>query len=217
MSLLKKVLLRIVLLRVTPLLLLPCQLLADNPQVQLKTSAGDIVLELDAAKAPLSVANFLAYVDDGSYAGTIFHRVIPGFMVQGGGMRLDMSEIADRPPVANEADNGLKNLEGTVAFARTNVIDSATNQFFINVGDNSNLDHGPGSCTREAEQAQLAARAKGLRKPVTCTTFGYAVFGRVVTGMDVVRQIENAETGYVGVYADVPLVPVVLESVTRVQ
>ena len=207
--------LKIFLLRVVPLLLLPWPLLADNIQVQLNTSAGNIVLELDAGKAPLSVANFLAYVDEGAYAGTIFHRVIPGFMIRGGGMRPDMSETADRAAVVNEADNGLLNLTGTVAFARTNVIESATNQFFINVSDNRSLDHSRDSCSREDEQAQLAARAKGLRKPVSCKTFGYAVFGRVVAGMDVVRQIEAVPTGYVGVYADVPLTPVVLESVTR--
>lgn len=161
-----------------------------SPRVKMTTSKGVIVIELEAQKAPISVENFLAYVRDGFYDGTIFHRVIPNFMIQGGGFTADMQQKPTRAPIKNEAANGLKNLRGTVAMARTHVPDSATSQFFINHQDNAFLDyHGP--------HAQ---------------TIGYAVFGRVVSGMDVVDEIAAVPTGQAGPHGDVPLSPVVIES-----
>jgi cyclophilin family peptidyl-prolyl cis-trans isomerase len=148
-------------------------LLAAQPkQVKLETSYGDIVVELDSAKAPKTVANFLGYVNDKFYDGTIFHRVIKGFMVQGGGMTADMKEKATRPPIQNEADNGLQNLRGTIAMARTNDPNSATAQFFINHKDNAFLNF-----TAKTEQG-----------------WGYCVFGKVVKGMNVVDSIANTRT-----------------------
>lgn len=143
----------------------------DNPRVVLDTSLGEIVLELDAEKAPVTVANFLEYVDDGFYAGTIFHRVIPGFMIQGGGFTGPAEQKTEglRPPIQNEAANGLKNRIGTIAMARTGAPHSATAQFFINVGNNTMLDH-PGH-----------------------DGWGYCVFGRVVEGMDVVERIRDVQ------------------------
>ena len=141
--------------------------MSGTTTVLIKTSMGDITAELDADKAPLTVANFLSYVKDGSYDGTIFHRVMPGFMIQGGGFTPDMQQKPTRAPVKNEADNGLKNLRGTLAMARTNVVDSATSQFFINVVDNAFLDF----------------------KAATQQGYGYAVFGKVTDGMDVVDAI----------------------------
>ena len=189
---------------------------ADEQKVRMQTSLGDVVLELNSRQAPISVANFLAYVDDGRYIGTIFHRVIPAFMIQTGGHRFDLSEIEDLAPIRNEADNGLKNLQGTLAFARSEAIDSATGQFYINVNDNNNLDHSAASCTRMDEAARQKALTRGLRKPLTCKTFGYAVFGRVIQGMDVVKAIENVETDYYADYADVPVTPIVIESMSRI-
>jgi peptidyl-prolyl cis-trans isomerase A (cyclophilin A) len=158
---------------------------SKNPVVVVSTSLGDITIELDQAKAPLSVENFLAYVKANHYDGTIFHRVIKGFMVQGGGMTPDMREKATRPPIKNEAANGLKNERGTVAMARTNQVDSATSQFFINTGTkNSFLDH-------------------------KVRDFGYAVFGKVTAGMDVVDKIESVQTAP----GDVPVKPVIIKSV----
>ena len=167
---------------------------AANPQVLLKTSKGDITIELFQDKAPISVKNFLSYVDDKSYDGTIFHRVIKGFMIQGGGMTADMHEKSAKPPIKNEAANGLKNLRGTLAMARTPEIDSATCQFFINLVNNANLDHVKGDPER----------------------FGYAVFGKVVSGMDVVDAIAAAPTGSKGMHRDVPREPIVILSATRV-
>lgn len=158
-------------------------------QVKLATNRGDIVLELDAAKAPKTVENFLAYVESGHYDGTIFHRVIDGFMIQGGGLTADMKQKPTRAPIPNEADNGLKNLRGTVAMARTQDPNSATAQFFINVADNDFLDY---------------------RAP-TVQGWGYCVFGKVVQGMEVVDAIKSVKTGTVGPYRDVPLEPVVIE------
>lgn len=166
---------------------------ATNPVVLIATSLGDITVELDAAKAPLTVANFLAYVDDGFYDGTIFHRVIKGFMIQGGGLTADMSQKPTRAPVRNEAGNGLRNRRGTIAMARTTAVDSATAQFFINHADNDSLDHRDNS-------------PRG---------FGYAVFGRVTAGMDVVDRIAQVPTGRVGGHDDVPLTPVVIRKVSR--
>jgi peptidyl-prolyl cis-trans isomerase A (cyclophilin A) len=162
---------------------------AENPVVVLETSMGDITIELMKDRAPVSVENFLQYVKDGHYNGTIFHRVIRGFMIQGGGMTPDMTEKPTRPPIKNEATNGLKNARGTVAMARTQAVRSATAQFFINTADNAALNH------------------KGL----TPDEYGYAVFGKVVTGMDVVDKIEAAKTGSKGPYQDVPLQAIVIK------
>ena len=151
-------------------------------QVKLSTSKGEITLELDAAKAPATVANFLQYVSDGFYAGTIFHRVIDGFMIQGGGLTEDMAQKATRGPVQNEADNGLSNLIGTIAMARTNDPHSATAQFFINVSDNLFLNH----------------RAK------SADGWGYCVFGKVTSGMEVVNAIKGSATTRRGHMQDVP-------------
>lgn len=159
-----------------------------HPQVRLTTSLGVIELELDPQKAPKTVANFLQYVDSGFYNGTIFHRVIPGFMIQGGGMLPGMKEKPTRAPIANEADNGLKNVAGTIAMARTMDPDSASAQFFINTVDNPPLDH----------------RAK------TMQGWGYAVFGKVTKGMDVVKKIEAVQTGNAGMHENVPVKDVVI-------
>lgn len=155
---------------------------APPPVVRLTTSAGVVDIELDRARAPRTVDNFLAYVRSGFYDGTIFHRVIPGFMIQGGGFIPGMREKPTRPPIPNEADNGLKNVAGTIAMARTPDPHSASAQFFINTVDNPMLDH----------------RGKNPRD------WGYAVFGRVVKGMDVVKQIEGVRTTSRGGHADVP-------------
>lgn len=159
---------------------------AANPVVELETSLGTIVLELYPEKAPETVKNFLEYVDSGFYDDTIFHRVIPGFMIQGGGLDEDMRQKAGNAPIKNEADNGLKNEVGTIAMARTAVPDSATSQFFINVKDNPFLDF----------------TAK------TQSGWGYCVFGRVIEGMDVVHQIEGVKTGNRAGHQDVPLEPI---------
>jgi peptidyl-prolyl cis-trans isomerase A (cyclophilin A) len=163
-----------------------------NPVVIMSTSLGDIKIELYPDKAPITVENFLSYAKDGFYNGTIFHRVIPGFMIQGGGFTPDMQQKPTKSPIKNEADNGLKNEPGTIAMARTSVVDSATSQFFINQVDNQFLNHG----SRD---------------------FGYAVFGKVVEGMDVVNKIAQVKTGRVGPFQDVPIEPVVVESVKVVE
>jgi cyclophilin family peptidyl-prolyl cis-trans isomerase len=168
---------------------------AANPQVLLKTSKGDITIELFQDQAPISTKNFLSYVDDKSYDGTIFHRVIKGFMIQGGGMTADMQEKSAKPPIKNEAANGLKNKRGTLAMARTPEIDSASSQFFINLVDNAFLDHQQGDPDK----------------------FGYAVFGKVVSGMDVVDAIAAVPTGSKGMHRDVPREPVTILSATRVE
>ncbi|PWC16614.1 peptidylprolyl isomerase A [Brenneria roseae subsp. roseae] len=160
---------------------------SGTTHVQLTTSAGDIELALDNQKAPVSVKNFVEYVNSGFYNGTTFHRVIPGFMVQGGGFSSDMKQKAPNPPIKNEADNGLRNLRGTISMARTAEKDSATSQFFINVADNAFLDHGQ-------------------------RDFGYAVFGKVVKGMDVVDKISQVQTENVGPYQNVPTKPIVIQS-----
>ena len=159
--------------------------------VKFETSLGDFVIELDDAKAPVTVANFLQYVDDGHFDGTVFHRVIPGFVIQGGGMTADMTQKPTRKPIENEATNGLKNLRGTLSMARTNDISSATSQFFVNLVDNAFLDH------------------QGPRN------YGYAVFGRVVEGMDVIDAIAAVKTGRKRGHDDVPLEPVVVRSARR--
>ena len=158
--------------------------------VILKTSLGSITLELDAEKAPATVANFLEYVRAGHYNGTIFHRVIDNFMIQGGGMDADMNERSTGKPIDNEADNGLKNARGAIAMARTMDPHSATAQFFINVADNSFLDH----------------------SGKTATGWGYAVFGKVTEGMEVVDKIRAVRTGMRGMHQDVPVDNVLIES-----
>jgi cyclophilin family peptidyl-prolyl cis-trans isomerase len=165
-----------------------------NPQVRLTTSAGVIEIELDAAKAPVTVTNFLEYVDAGHYNGVIFHRVIPNFMIQGGGFAPGMKEKPTRKPIENEADNGLKNLAGTIAMARTSEPHSASAQFFINAKDNDFLNH----------------RSK------TMQGWGYAVFGKVTQGMDVVKKIEKVATGNKGGHGDVPVTDVVITKVERI-
>ena len=159
--------------------------------IKLNTSMGTIVIELDSDKAPKTAANFLQYARDGFYDGTIFHRVINNFMIQGGGMQPGMVEKQTREPIENEADNGLSNLKGTIAMARTQAPHSATAQFFINVADNTFLDHS-------------APNPQG---------WGYCVFGKVIEGMDVVEKIKDVPTGNAGYHQDVPLEDVVIESV----
>jgi peptidyl-prolyl cis-trans isomerase A (cyclophilin A) len=155
-------------------------------KVHLVTSMGDIVIELDAQKAPRSVANFEQYVKEGHYDGTVFHRVIPNFMIQGGGMLPNLQEKPVHKPIPLESHNGLANVKGSVAMARTNMRDSATAQFFINVQDNPFLDQGD----------------------------GYAVFGHVVSGMDVVEKIKQVSTTSKGMYQDVPQTPVLIKKAT---
>jgi len=171
-----------------PLLAAPAALAAD-PRVELKTTQGSIVLELNAAKAPQTVANFLQYVKDGHYDGTQFHRVIDGFMIQGGGFDRTFREKPTRAPIKNESDNGLKNDYGTVAMARRPDPHSASAQFFINVKNNDFLNF----------------------KQPTQQGWGYAVLGKVVEGMDVVNRIAKVKTGSVGPHQNVPAEPVIIE------
>ena len=198
------------------LMLLAYSLFAAAQQVVIKTSLGDIVIELNAEAAPATVENFLSYVDRDAFDNTIFHRVIPGFMVQGGGYYADLSEADEGDPVMNEAANGLKNVRGTVAMARQDEIDSARRNFFINVANNRSLNHHKRSCTREDEASVAAARKRGVTKPVRCKNYGYAVFGKVVTGMDIVDLIEVTDTQTVGEFDDVPVAPIVIFSIDRV-
>lgn len=160
--------------------------------ITLHTNHGDIVIELDFDKAPKTAANFKQYAEEGFYNGTIFHRVIDGFMIQGGGMTEDMEQKKTRAPIENEADNGLKNVVGSLAMARTNDPHSATAQFFINVKDNSFLNHSSKS-------------AQG---------WGYCVFGKVTGGMNVVEKIKSVKTGTKGFHQDVPVEAIVIEKVT---
>ncbi len=164
----------------------------ENPMVLISTNHGDIKLELDKEKAPITVENFLVYVNEGFYDDTIFHRVIPGFMVQGGGFEDGMNQKPTKDPIKNEADNGVTNNRGTVAMARTSVVDSATSQFFINLADNDFLNNG----SRD---------------------FGYAVFGKVVEGMDVVDKIAALKTGTSGPFRDVPEEAVTITSTKVVE
>ncbi len=157
--------------------------------ITISTNHGDIVIELFEETAPVSCENFRQYVNDGFFDGTIFHRVIPNFMIQGGGFTPDMSQKETRDPIKNEADNGEKNMRGTLAMARTQVVDSATAQFFINLRDNNFLDHGG-------------------------RDFGYAVFGKVTTGMDIVDAIAAVPTGNNADHSDVPVDAVIIESAT---
>ncbi len=181
------------------LALMACTLKIDadpkNPIVKLHTSKGDIFIELFADKAPISVKNFTDYVEEGFYNGTIFHRVIPGFMNQGGGMLPGLVQKPTKPPIKNEATNGVANKRGTVAMARTNVIDSATSQFFINTADNGFLDH----------------------KSTNSTEYGYAVFGKVIDGIKVVEDISKSPTHWVGPYGDVPVENIVIIEATLIK
>ena len=163
---------------------------AKNPIILMETSMGNVKIRLDAQKAPVSVKNFLDYVKGGFYKGTIFHRVIPGFMIQGGGFTADMQEKQTKGQIKNEAGNGLKNERGTIAMARTMIVDSASAQFFINVADNSFLNHRDNSMQG----------------------YGYAVFGKVIDGMDVVDRIAAVKTGYQKGMGDVPEKPVIIKS-----
>jgi cyclophilin family peptidyl-prolyl cis-trans isomerase len=163
-----------------------------NPTVLISTSLGDITVELYKDRAPVSVQNFLQYVADGFYPGTIFHRVIPGFMIQGGGFTTDLVEKPARPPIRNEATNGLTNIRGTLSMARTEALRSATAQFFINVADNRvKLDH----------------------HGYSPEDFGYAVFGRVLSGLEVCDRIATVKTRRNGPHDDVPVEPVVIKEV----
>ena len=162
-----------------------------NPVVTMSTNMGDIRIELNSDKAPITTKNFLAYVNDGHFDGLIFHRVIPGFMIQGGGFDSKMSQRPTKSPIKNEAHNGLKNVKGSIAMARTDVVDSATAQFFINVKDNDFLDH----------------------KNTSPGGYGYAVFGEVIEGMDIVHTIEKVKTGNRGMHQDVPVDAVLINSV----
>ncbi len=170
--------------------------LADNPKVKLETSKGDIIIELYPDKAPKSVANFLQYVKDGGYDGTIFHRVIKNFMAQGGGFTSDYKKVETKDPIPNEAFNGLKNLKLTVAMARTGAPHSATNQFFINTANNAFLDH----------------KDKSMRG------WGYTVFGKVIEGENIVGAISRVQTGPGGPFAtDAPRTPIIIKKVTEVK
>jgi cyclophilin family peptidyl-prolyl cis-trans isomerase len=170
----------------------PAPAAAANPVVILDTSAGAITIELFADKAPDSVQNFLEYVRDGFYSGTIFHRVVPGYVIQGGGYTPELVEKSTRPPVRNEATNGLSNARGTVAMARMSAVRSATSQFFINLANNARLDH------------------RGFAPD----DYGYAVFGRVIAGMDVVDRIAAMPAASRDGMDDVPVAPVVIKSAT---
>lgn len=165
----------------------------DKISVIMETSLGDLEIELNAAKAPITVKNFLSYVDEKFYDGTIFHRVIPGFMVQGGGFTTDMDQKETKAPIKNEADNGLKNLRGTIAMARTMIVDSATCQFFINTVDNGFLDF-----SRPTPQG-----------------YGYAVFGEVTEGMEVVDKIAAVKTTWKRGMKDVPETDVIIKTIRR--
>jgi cyclophilin family peptidyl-prolyl cis-trans isomerase len=162
-----------------------------NPVIIIETSMGDITVELYRDRAPKTVANFLEYVKAGFYKGTVFHRVIKGFMIQGGGLTVDMKQKPTRPPIENEATNGEKNERGTIAMARTSDVNSATAQFFINTVNNSFLDH----------------------RSQSPDGFGYCVFGKVTTGMEVVDKIESAATENKDMYRDVPVKPVIIKDV----
>jgi peptidyl-prolyl cis-trans isomerase A (cyclophilin A) len=159
--------------------------------IRFETTLGDFTIEFHEKEAPQTVANFLRYIDEGFFDGTIFHRIVPGFVIQGGGFTEDMAQKRTHPTIKNEADNGLKNDRGTLSMARTSDINSATSQFFVNLKDNEFLDHKKGN-------------------------FGYAVFARVTEGMDVVDKIAAVETGRRRGFDDVPVQPVIMKSVRRV-
>lgn len=174
-------------------MLITTSLMAANPKIVIKTNMGEIEAELYADKAPKSVANFLDYVKKGHYKGTIFHRVINNFMIQGGGFDKDLKEKSSGTPIKNEAANGLKNETGTLAMARTSDVDSATAQFYINIADNAFLDH----------------------RDTSSSGFGYAVFGKVTAGMPVINKIKAVKTGNRGPLEDVPLEAVVILDIIK--
>ena len=183
----------IVVIPATILLVTPRAYAGENPVVIIETSMGTIKAELYPDKAPETVKNFLRYVDEGFYDGTIFHRVVSNFVIQGGGYDVNLKEKKTRAPIKNEAANGLKNERGTLAMARTSVPDSATSQFYINVRDNHSLDYRDPS-------------VRGI---------GYCVFGKVIEGMDVVDKIRKVPTSTVNGMANVPVTPVVIQSIRR--
>ncbi|HEX4376911.1 MAG TPA: peptidylprolyl isomerase [Steroidobacteraceae bacterium] len=160
--------------------------------VQFETSHGNFTVELFEKDAPLTVANFLKYVDDGFFDGTIFHRIVPGFVIQGGGLTADFGQKETREPIKNEADNGVLNHRGTLSMARTNDVNSATSQFFVNLTDNDFLDHRPGN-------------------------FGYAVFGKVTAGMDTIDKIAKVKTGKRKMHTDAPMEDVLIKSARRAE
>jgi cyclophilin family peptidyl-prolyl cis-trans isomerase len=159
--------------------------------IRFETTLGDFTIEFHEKEAPQTVANFLRYIDEGFFDGTIFHRIVPGFVIQGGGFTEDMTQKRTHPSIKNEADNGLKNDRGTLSMARTSDVNSATSQFFVNLKDNEFLDHKKGN-------------------------FGYAVFARVTEGMDVIDKIAAVETGRRRGFDDVPVQPVIMKSVRRI-
>jgi len=163
---------------------------ATNPVFIITTNLGAITVELDRQKAPITVKNFIQYAEEGFYTGTVFHRVIPGFMIQGGGFTRDMQQKPTKTAIKNEAQNGLSNKRGTIAMARTSVVDSATSQFFINLADNVMLDHG-------------------------VRDYGYAVFGKVVAGMETVDAIARVTTGIKSGHQNVPVEPVIITGIAR--
>jgi len=163
-------------------------------KIKMETSKGDIILELDEVKAPVSVKNFLSYVDKKYYDGLIFHRVIPGFMIQGGGFKPGMNMMKTDKSIKNEANNGLKNAIGTIAMARTSVVNSATSQFFINVNDNESLNH----------------------RSMDSRGFGYTVFGKVTKGMSVINKIKKVQTGRIKGFSNVPVEDIVIKKVSRI-
>jgi cyclophilin family peptidyl-prolyl cis-trans isomerase len=177
-------------LALLPATFMPAHAEDTMPRVLLNTTLGPIELEINADKAPITAKNFLQYVDKGHYDGLIFHRVIPGFMIQGGGFTVEMEQVETDAPIKNESGNGLSNQRGTIAMARTRDLDSATAQFFINTADNVRLD--------------------GRNGPT-----GYTVFGKVISGMDTIDEISAVKTGRQGMHGDVPLTPVVIESAVR--
>lgn len=168
-------------------------LAAEPIQVRFETNRGSFDVELNSEKAPITVQNFLSYVDSGFYSNTLFHRTVKNFVVQGGGLNIDMVEKPTNPPIQNEATNGLSNLKGSIAMAREDAPDSATAQFYFNVKDNVGLNHQEGNPNR----------------------YGYAVFGKVVRGMEVVEAMQNVEVQTIGEYEDVPVQPIIIQSVER--
>ena len=196
---------------------LPAMAQNATPKVQIKTSMGDIVLELNEAKAPKTVANFMQYVRDKHYDGTVFHRVMDGFMIQGGGMDASLKEKPTRAPIPLEADNGLKNDRGTIAMARTEDPNSATAQFYINVKDNDFLNH---QILPDGDPVEFLYRGNNTVAPrakALLATAGYTPFGKVIKGMDVVEKIKAVETGDSHMMQNVPKKDIIIESATVIK
>ena len=181
---------------------------AEEPIVVIETSLGDVHVQLSPKDAPKTVENFLKHVRSGAYKDLIFHRVIAGFVIQSGGYNADLAEVESEISIYNEAANGLSNVRGSIAMARGDEIDSAAQQFFINTEDNTRLDYTELSCTREDETRHLELQERGLNKPVTCASYGYAVFGHVIKGMDIVEEIEIVETEDREDFYDIPISPI---------